>query len=113
MRTADELHKWLPLNTTTLSLINSIALDLESSVMWYTTFKNYQIQPTGILIPHDGVKVDQITVIWASHERILESLAKNPHRGAFKAHSELAGLLDSRRKLDEARELAEDFESEG
>lgn len=108
---ATEIRKWLPL-TTSIALINSIILDLESSVMWYHTLKHYDIQPTKIVIPFDHVIVDDISVVWASHARIIESLATNPRRGAFKAISELSGLLDSRRELDEERVQARLWEAE-
>ncbi|CZT21917.1 uncharacterized protein RCC_07784 [Ramularia collo-cygni] len=103
MTTANSLHKWLPVNPVTHSLINSIAFDLESSVMWYHTLKHFNIQPTRIIIPDNEADAREVTVIWASHARVVESLATRPRRGAIKAYSELTELLDERVGMERAR----------
>lgn len=100
---ATEIRKWLPINIDTLSLMNSITLDLESSVMWYNTLKHYDVQPTRVLAYDDHMAVSEISVVWVSHARIIESLVMNPRKGALMAFSELAGLLDGRREGDKKR----------
>jgi hypothetical protein len=103
MTNGTQIRHWLPLNKLTSTLINNITVDLESSVMWYHTLKHYDIQPVKIITPSEEVTVGEISVVWASHARIIESLATNPRRGAMIAVSQLNGLLDERRKVDEER----------
>ncbi|CAK3937981.1 Hypothetical predicted protein [Lecanosticta acicola] len=100
LKTLVDIQKWEPFKTGTSSSVNSFShwlhLELESSIRYHHTLRQYGLQPTNLFDEKisdseiadlkargDSQILASVTVVWATHEKILASLAEQPRRRPF------------------------------
>lgn len=110
-----DIQKWEPFATGVSRSCNSfkhwLHLDLESSIRHHHTIQEHGLQPTRILdeeMPYSEMRnykpggdsqiMAGVTVVWATHEKILLSLAENPRKKPFLSLRDLE-MAAKKRKL--------------